>query len=539
MKIKAMLVDDEIHILNNLSKVLPWNDMDIEIVSLARNGVEALAAAKKHRPDLILTDIRMPVMDGMALLKEIRQLGMESEVLLLTGYQQFEYAQAAIHYGVQEYICKPINYEELEQSVKEVAKNIREKQLLQSKEQKFDRIAYLANENYLLQSLLGQSYKEEHPLWSEDEEWVDELSYFMYLVDVNEYAYASVQWTVANRKDWNKKIRKKLKMMLDERQAKEAAVLQIREGEWCIIIPNTTNESVMESKQLNRMLFQLQDEERANEHVHFRMCVKQIPCSVAELAVVYKQMQQQLTYHNSDEAIVIADQAAIDLARTVHADVDVKWQWIEELSKGLRNGSAELLGQVINSMKERLPQLCLLSVARTEKLLHYLLIYLLREMREQQMLGQEQEEQIWNQLQESMNVKELQALVLSLISQARSSLSTKKSSEVLMFSAENYIQQQLDKDFGIDDIAQHLGISCSYFCFLFKQHFGETFVEYLTRQRMEIAKSLLMNSDKTITQIGTQVGYIERRYFTKVFQKYTGMTPSEYRIKHAEADIKL
>jgi len=529
-----MLVDDEIHILNNLSKVIPWNDMDIEIVSLARNGVEALAAAKRHRPDLILTDIRMPVMDGMALLKEIRQLGLESEVLLLTGYQQFEYAQTAIHYGVQEYICKPINYEELEQSVKEAAKSIREKQLLQSKEQKFDRIAYLANENYLLHSLLGQSSKEEHPLWSEEEGWVDELDYYMYLVDVNEYAYASIQWSVTDRKDWNKKIRRKLKSLLDEWQTTEATVLQIREGEWCVIIPNMHEAVSIDHSQLHPLLSRLQESEKANEHVHFRMCVKQIPCSAYELAVVYKQMQQQLTYHNTDEAIVIADQAAIDLARTVHIDVDVKWQWIEELSKGLRSGSAELLGQVINNMRERLPQLSLLSIARTEKLLHYMLIYLLREMREQQMLEQDQEENIWNQLQESMNVKELQALVLSLITQARSTLSTKKSSELLMFSADNYIQQHLDKDFGIDDIAQYLGISCSYFCFLFKQHFGETFVEHLTKQRMEIAKSLLTNSDKTITQIGSNVGYIERRYFTKVFQKYTGMTPSEYRIKHSE-----
>jgi two-component system response regulator YesN len=81
----------------------------------------------------------------------------------------------------------------------------------------------------------------------------------------------------------------------------------------------------------------------------------------------------------------------------------------------------------------------------------------------------------------------------------------------------------------VEEVADHLGISNSYFSLLFKAHFGETFVEYVTKQRMEQAKSMLRASDKSITKICALVGYTHRRYFTKVFQKYTGMTPSEYR----------
>ncbi|MFS0839792.1 helix-turn-helix transcriptional regulator [Paenibacillus sp. 1P03SA] len=98
-----------------------------------------------------------------------------------------------------------------------------------------------------------------------------------------------------------------------------------------------------------------------------------------------------------------------------------------------------------------------------------------------------------------------------------------------MVNAKEYIAKNLSNDFGVEEIADHLGISCSYFSLLFKQHFGETFLENLTRQRIELAKSLLRMSDKSITQIGKQVGYAERRYFTRVFYKFTGMTPSEYR----------
>jgi two-component system response regulator YesN len=106
---------------------------------------------------------------------------------------------------------------------------------------------------------------------------------------------------------------------------------------------------------------------------------------------------------------------------------------------------------------------------------------------------------------------------------------SKKTGEMLMISAKEYIHQRLSTDLGVEELADHLGISCSYFSMLFKAQFGETFVEYVTRQRMELAQSLLASTEKTVTEIGALAGYSDRRYFTKVFQKYTQMTPSEYR----------
>ncbi|WP_052476090.1 helix-turn-helix transcriptional regulator [Cohnella kolymensis] len=101
-----------------------------------------------------------------------------------------------------------------------------------------------------------------------------------------------------------------------------------------------------------------------------------------------------------------------------------------------------------------------------------------------------------------------------------------------MLSTKDYIERNLAAELSIDALADYLGISGSYFSLLFKQHFGETFVEYVTKQRIEMAKSLLALSYKTVTEIGQMVGYAERRYFTRVFSKYTGMLPSEFRERH-------
>lgn len=126
--LKVLLVDDEAPILNNLKRVLPWQEMGMEVVGMARSGMDALRIAEEEQPDLVLSDIRMPVMDGLTFVGKLRELGLDSEVLLLTGYQEFDYAREAIRLGVKEYICKPIHYEELGNKVREIGANIRSKQ---------------------------------------------------------------------------------------------------------------------------------------------------------------------------------------------------------------------------------------------------------------------------------------------------------------------------------------------------------------------------------------------------------------------------
>ncbi|WP_410514653.1 response regulator [Paenibacillus sp. BR2-3] len=260
--LKVLLVDDEAPILNNLNRVLPWQEMGMTVAGMARSGMEALRIADEERPDLVLCDIRMPVMDGLTFVGKLRELGLNSEVLLLTGYQEFDYAREAIRLGVKEYICKPIHYEELGNKIREIGIQIRSRQF---KDKLYNSI----------------------PLFQE------------------------------------------------------------------------------------------------------------------------------------------------------------------------------------------------VSAAECDN--------------------------------------------------------TKKSTEQLMNSAVQYITEHLNSDISIDEVAHKLGISGSYFCLLFKNRFAMTFVEYVTLQRMEAAKFMLVNSDKSITTIGSGVGYQERRYFTKVFQKQTGMSPKEYRdCKRAE-----
>ncbi|MBJ6361591.1 response regulator [Paenibacillus sp. GCM10012307] len=537
MKLKALLVDDEVHILNNLSKVLPWAEMGFEIIGLARSGVDALETAILHQPDLILSDIRMPVMDGITLVRQVREQGLTCEILLLSGYQEFEYARTALRYGVRDYICKPINYMELEQTVQDIARQINEQKKRQAAELRLQEAAVRIQDTRLLHALLGLD-QETGAEFEEEGEAGEKNRYGILLVDLEGYAHQSIMWKIRDRKAWNLRLTTVLKDMLAP-QLVSCTVLQLREGEWCVVFENSIAKDEMTREEMKPGYERLQAVVNEKEGMMIRMCVEKSQLSMRELGPAYQRLQQILIRSEPEEWYLDAgakqsESGLLNSGGALDA-TEPQWLWIEQIGSGLRGGNQELLAQVMNELKCYIGHLNEGQAGRVEKVLHYLLIYLLREMRELQMLSGGQEEMIWLRLQGALSLKELLSLIMSLIEQAKESLMGKKSSERLMMAAQSYIQQHLGKDFGIEDIADYLGISCSYFCLLFKNYFGETFVEHLTRQRIEAAKSLLGGSDKSITHIGSVVGYQERRYFTKVFQKYTGMTPSEYRMKESSA----
>jgi two-component system response regulator YesN len=249
------------------------------------------------------------------------------------------------------------------------------------------------------------------------------------------------------------------------------------------------------------------------------------PVSADRLSEAYKSVQRSVSLAPG-EGLLIAE---TEEAGERRESVDFLWQLVEAIVSGLKQCDRRQTEEALRSLNRHLRTIPDTALLRVQQILHFLVLHLLREMREMDVLPHAQEEAIWGKLGRCMGAKDLLAVMNELINQCLQVVVGKKSSVVLMISAKDYIDKKLSADLGIDELADYLGISGSYFSLLFKQHFGVTFVEYVTKLRMETAKSLLAVSDRSVTQIGESVGYLERRYFTKVFQKYTGMTPSEYR----------
>jgi len=535
MKLKALLVDDEINILKNLQAVIPWDQLDIEVVGAARNGEQALEIARRERPSIILCDIRMPVIDGIRFLEALRSFDEEAEIVMMTGYQDFSYVRSVVRYEVKDYMLKPLDYEELTRTIRRLADGLRERsQQQQAVQREWRRVFHLAYEKVLydlLADLDGTPVSSLHQL---HEIRTEGLTFAMMLADVADYSKKEHAWEDKERKLWNFAVQNIMQECLADLGVSHS-VLQVRSGEWCVLIERQADEGFDRGQAASWAEHLRQTVDRYLK-LGIRVALHPEPVPIERLARSYKGLQRLLNLTPTSAADVLVPERS----RTVpDASSQQLWDWIEEMVTGLKRcdrGRTEKALRELNESFRRLPET---SFERVEPILHYVCLHLFREMRAMDVMSREEETAIWRQIDRNSGIRDTLDVINRLVDQSLESVLKKKTSDVLMLSARDYIERNLSSDLGIDMLADYLGISGSYFSLLFKQHFGETFVEYVTRQRMEMAKSLLALSDKSVTQVGTMVGFAERRYFTRVFSKYTGMLPSAYREEHQSHGGKL
>lgn len=524
-----LLVDDEINIVRNLQKVIPWQEYGYVSVDIASNGVKALEYVLMHNIDLILCDIRMPQMDGVTFLQKLRDHGKECTVIMLTGYQDFDYVRASLKYGARDYILKPINYEELESVIAKLTKEIKSKKLETIKEQnKWNKAMILAYEKFLFDVLLDYTSVSSRQFLFDEENKLDELEYTLLLVDLDDYSQLSRQWNEKERKLINFAVRN---VLLDALKSYSLAyaVLQTREGEWCVPIQHQKGSNYeLDSVQLwsEKMLSAVSE----NVKLTVSLGIYPVNVTIDKLADAYKQLQRMVHLSPQNHHIIVFEE---EKAQSNGLNYSM-WNLVEEIVSSIKMHNRDKMEQAFHELNNKLREISGQSLQRAEQILHFMILHLLREMREINVLSSEDEKSVWTMLERSISIKSLLDIIHKLLNDSFYSNANRKPSEVLMVSAKDYIDKNLASDLGVEEISDYLGISCSYFSMLFKQTFGETFLEYLTRQRIELAKSMLLASDKSVAQIGKLVGYSERRYFTRVFYKFTGATPSEYREKNIE-----
>ncbi|MBD2871554.1 response regulator transcription factor [Paenibacillus arenilitoris] len=528
---KVLLVDDEAHITRNLEKVIPWEMLGLTVAGVAKNGAEALEQMENTEFDLMLCDIRMPVMDGLELVRHLRNKGSACDIIMLSGYQDFTYTRAAIQCGVKDYVLKPIPYDELTGVIARIMSGRRSKQKRQQEEkQKLGRIIDLASEKILYDVIMDYTdVTADNWLLTGDEQQLKRKKFVLLLFDLlagTEQTKDWRDWPDKERKLWNFAVCNVLREAL-RREGHHHAVIQIRDGEWCVLIE--TDESAAYDlpvvEQWTKTLLAA-----VKEHVKLPLFagIYREFASAEGLSAAYKQVQQgmQLTPAHDDIAVYPSGQQS---AR--QAD-QALWDAAEDMLGAVKRGDAAAADGHLAGLAKKLQQMNEPSSDRVKPLLHFFVLHLMREMKEMGAFPKEQEEKLWRRLDRRFDIKDLLAVIRQVTNAvSEKSADKKKQSERSMAIAKDYLDRHLYRDLSVDEAAAHVGLSTSYFSLLFKQNFGETFIEYVTRQRMERAKALLLETPKSVAQIAKEVGYSERRYFTKVFMKYTGDNPTDYRGK--------
>lgn len=530
---RIMVVDDEEEIRIGIIKKIDWESNGFEVVGDAENGQEALEKAEKLQPDVIMTDIKMPFMDGLELGKRLAESMPSTKIIVFSGCDDFEYAHQAIKINVIEYVLKPINSIELVEVLKRLKEQLDreydEKRNLQTLYKHYVESLPVIREQFLVGAIEGRISENQ---WEEQAEKLD--------IDFKE-RYLSVALIHADgtltSEDNILSIQKEtalisisIKKIVDENLNKYCKFISFPYSDMVVVIGNFEKKEDILSfiKGINEIC-----------KVYERIMGFTISAGVGytcdnplNIRFSYRSAQSALDYSfilGTGKAIYIDD---------VEPDNSIHIQFDEQEERAMLNAikistEEEITGIIDKLLKKIEEQLLPLNKYR---------IYLMEIMTAILKLVQAYNLDIDEIFGENFNcysyletfdsINDAKAWFIQKAVKVNSFIKKERinSSMLLVEKAKQYIKENYsDCDISVETLCSELHVSPTYFSTIFKRETEMNFVNYLTSVRLEEAVKLLNTTDDKTYVIAEKVGYPEANYFSYVFKKQYGVSPSKYR----------
>lgn len=532
--LKVIVADDEEKICQLIVKLVDWTSLGMEVAAVASNGIEAMEKMNSIKPDIVITDIRMPGYDGLELIKKAKEEGLLTEFVIISGYRHFEYAQNAIRYGVSDYLLKPIKKAELNDALKRIGERYRERNEQLSFEEKV-RLG-LKNDAGRFRTNFFSSilYSSENIAAGRALEDINK----QYHYDFQPGCFRIITIKFDNIKSGSREI---LEFLADKTTSLTEALLNDFCYEQEIYVESSyiyllLNYEESEAKNIRRQLKSLLDELKVLESIMEGLDVTigagQIGASLGEL----RQSLQSSRWMVKQRLVVGTGKVIEELSKTSSnlTDSDIFYNFNRDLTKALESLDNDEVMRCIEHLKELL--------LKHENISGYELLQMSKEvcnlylfhMRNKKItIGNESTfMEVFNTgADDCADVNSLFAYLKKTIGDSFSKAAQSKRMEDNrpIRVAKNYMKEHYMEQVSLEDVSALAGFSSTYFSALFKKETGSAFLEYLQSLRMDEAKRLLKETNLSVTSICENVGYSDVKYFTKSFIKHTGLKPGEYR----------
>jgi two-component system, response regulator YesN len=511
MSIKILIVDDEPIICQGLRLTIPWETYGFEVVGEAFDGKQALEYLFHHPIDIVLTDVRMPEMDGIQLAKAIYEQTPQTRVIVISGYEEFEYARESFRWGVKDYLLKPVDIDELLTILQKLKVDIALERESDQK-QHHDQIQQYFTQLILSQQPVNDVVLEEHTfcvIGSELENYATLIERY----SQSELEQIRLQWKNMFSSLFSNSHHKSLSFFTHpnllltfcytEQDAYtlendiEFLLKKVKE-DWNGIAPLTFGISnVFQDFTTAKIAY-----EQVLEGLEHKETLKNLPIVNIKL-----EKQQRKSSTKINELILVEALFRQDMNELkIHVD-----QLFESLSSKQYHFSAivEVCCELYMTIERRLREV-LSESALIDSNFHLSKPIDLHTYNSNEWLKR-------------LFLEDLEKC-LTLISNENMG---KKS--WVVEKAKDYILSHFHRDLKASEVANEIHITPNYFSMIFKKEFGQSFNEYLNELRIEKAKRLLTETSDRIFEIAEEVGYKEYKYFVQVFRKKTCMSPTEYR----------
>ncbi|MBP3470291.1 MAG: response regulator [Lachnospiraceae bacterium] len=517
---KILIVDDEEWIVEGLKLQLPWEAYGIELTSTAQNGKEAIEILEKENPSIVLTDIRMPMMDGLELAKYIYTQKKDCELIIISGYADFEYAKKAIAYGVSAYLTKPVIREELAEAIQEILEK-----LCLKREQK-QKLAQLKDvEEY---SELSQYYLMENQCQEKQTENSRYITAVFYVTQLENKSH------MQNREE-----------ACFLRLAKEMSWNNGRgiffnnhfnPSQYVLVVDFEKNCKIQEVyERIESDFAEFLDRVRSEMNISGIIGVSTPYDNTNQSFKAYLQAKFIVENLQGDEKcrIVPADEFG-----NVYGRIKVDYDEIQELMTAIecrnRKGVEKEYGRMTKKWEESTEALICTRLNIQEILvsLSKLLTQYNGSMYE---LGHEYADifaKIWSIDSCHKLVEQSKILIEAVMEHIDTVESRGKESVIIQI--KKYIDNHYSESITLNEISRKYYINAAYFSRAFKREIGINFNDYLRKLRLDKAAAFLASTDLKIYEIAGKVGFDNPNYFMKKFQEQYGITPGKYREKHSE-----
>jgi two-component system response regulator YesN len=531
---KVFLVEDEIVVREGIRKNIPWEQYGFLYAGDAPDGEFALPLIRQIQPDLLITDIKMPFMDGLALIELVRKELPRTKIVIISGYDDFSYAQQAIRMGVEQYLLKPIVKEKLA----EVLVSLKKK--MESERQQEEYLARFQREAQEYETFSRRRFFEKIVTGGLSVLEISETAKSMG-INVNAPFYNIVLFSL-NSAGYDGSAPESYTVALAAVQDKVTQYI-VSHPELILFRWNVTTYAVLLKGGQDDIARHTGD---CVENIHSRCAIAgrevdwYIACGtpVSRLGAIpacFAEASRVLSYrYLCPEEHILSEASIRHVRKKVCPEADTGNQEVcqERIRGFVASGAAEEIDRFIDQLFQ--------SAGEEAVSLPYFCRYLTMTV---YLATAEYLDSIgcrgdgfWPlELRPKDDVAtpaEARQYVRQVIGQAMDlrDSESKKQQHDLLAQAIGFIDEHYpDESISLDRVAREVNISPNYFSAMFSQEVGQTFVEYLTGKRISEAKRILRQTDKRSSEIAFAVGYKDPHYFSFVFRKVSGCTPSEYR----------
>jgi two-component system response regulator YesN len=537
MLIKVLIVEDEMIVRVGIKSMIAWNEIGYELVGEAVNGVHALELVELYKPDVVITDIQMPEMNGIELMKRLRDCQEDVQVIILSCHNEFEYVQQALKLGAVDYILKlSMKPEELT----DILGRLRDNRMKQMEEKyRSEQRLHISAEAMRKQLVLGML---EGKLVSE-EKWNEEVRNWSIPLSARTGVMVC---RVKERQEENGLFKRKELLLFSVTNVVHEIVKAEFGGE---VTELDSNEIVMLANCDNAVMWQKKSRivaqkigDALRQYLKLSVTIGIAPqlCKLPDAAETLKAARAALDhaiFYNKDVTVAGTSQTAsreelVELTRTAIREIELELK--ASHTAGLQHIVKVFMGQL------RLVQAASVEV---RSMLEELLLPFYRLSVPAQdpnvELPRWKRDSPEEAIRTSETIYRLEAWFLSWIEAYMDSASFKNErvrTEVAQ--ARSHIHRNYKQKITVADIAGAIGLSESYLSHLYKKETGENLIDYMTKYRLEKAKRLLSETDLRTYEIAESIGFSEANYFSKQFKRYEGINPLEYRNQFSKNNAK-